>query len=89
MIEEVFDGGDALFSERRCDLRADAFDKLNRGVELNHFAMLSGAARTATRAFGAIPPLAFVKAPSVTAYARTEYAKRERQDGESRLIDFG
>jgi hypothetical protein len=51
--------------------------------------MLSGAARTATRAFGAIPPLAFVKAPSVTAYARTEYAKRERQDGESRLIDFG
>ena len=52
VIEEVFDSGDALFSERLCDLRADAFNELNRGVELYHIAMLSGGLQpTAVRRF--------------------------------------
>jgi hypothetical protein len=42
MEEEVFDGGNALLGEGLCDLRTDAFDELDRGVECRHFKMLAG-----------------------------------------------
>ncbi len=63
MIEQVFDGRDALLGQSLSDLRTNALHKLNMSIKLNHKAMLAGACRTGTRAFGAILVLALVVAP--------------------------